>query len=163
RSPGPSTGSAELPRSTGARRLSRRTAVLAGLLLLLHAALLTLDARVSGAATDEPAYFHAARIIHERGWVHPQTWLPGPPPLFANQLLVPALPPEELAHEQPDAVLFRARLGMLPFALLSAALVFLWAWRLFGEAGALLALVLHALNPLMLGYGATILVDSAHA
>ncbi len=152
----------------GRPRLPRRVALAAGLLLLVHALLIVLDARAMGRTTDEANYFNSARVILRHGWVHESTLFQGPLALYANQLFVGlpggAFPSGGLVDfaRQRELVL-RGRLGTLPFALLGAVLVFLWARALFGDAGGLLALLLHALDPVLLGYSSLMLVDAQHA
>ena len=142
---------------------ARRVLWAAGLLLLVHALLIVLDGRAMGCTTDEPNYFNGARIILRHGWVTETTLFQGPLPLFANQLFVPDFPSGGFTSSAQRGLMVRGRWGTLPFALLSAALVFVWARRLFGDAGGLFALVVHALNPLLLGYGSLMLVDAQHA
>ncbi len=140
----------------------RRKRVIAGLalgLLLAHAALVISTARYLGCTSDESHYFNEGRIIVRHGWAHELTWLQGPLPLVANQLFVRSFPPGGYVRGSDPGLLLRGRLGTLPFALLAAALVFLMARAAFGELGGLLALALHALNPLLIGYAATCLVD----
>lgn len=146
------------------RLLAHRVWLLAGLLLLVHASLIVLSARSVSVVGDEFNYFHVGRVILRHGFAHEYTRNQGPLPLYANQLFVPDFPSGGLDTVAPDAeLLFRGRLGTLPFALLMAALVFLWARKLFGDAGGLLALLVHALDPLLLGYGGSLLVDAQHA
>lgn len=146
-------------------RLSRRVALAAGLLLAVHALLIVLDARAMGRTTDEANYFNSARVILRHGWVHESTLFQGPLALYANQLFVgnefPSGGLVDFARQHELAL--RGRLGTLPFALLGAVLVFLWARALFGDAGGLLALLLHALDPVLLGYSSLMLVDAQHA
>ncbi len=148
--------------------LARRTAFAAALLVLVHVLLIVLDARAMGLATDESSYFGCGRVILRHGWVHEATRFQGPLGLYANQLFLEPFggefPPGGLTgtggeHEP----ILRGRLGTLPFALLSALLVFVWARRLFGDAGGLLALLLHTLHPVLLGYSSLMLVDAQHA
>jgi hypothetical protein len=114
-----------------------------------------------GTATDEASYFNSAHIVVHDGWAHESTVLHGPVPFYANQLFVGDFPSGGYdARTTPHSVIERGRLGTLPFALLSSILVFLWARALFGEAGGLFALLLAALNPLMVGFGALVLVDA---
>src|SRR5262249_19247485 len=138
-------------------RLSRWTA-LALLLLLAHAALIVLDARAMNLATDESNYLHCGHIILHHGWLTEGAIYQGPLPLYANQLFIGDFPSGGLkdAVAQHELV-FRGRLGTLPFALLSAAILFVWARRLFGDSGGLLTLLLHVSNPLLLGYGSLML------
>jgi len=140
-------------------------ALAAAVLLLVHALLIVGDARAMGPVTDEFNYFHAGHVLVEHGCAHPATLYQGPLAQMANQVFVTHFggeyPKGGFNSVGPDrAVLFRGRLATLPFALLSAVLVFAWARRLFGDAGGLLALLVHALNPLLLGYGSLMLVDA---
>ncbi len=146
------------------RPIPRGVLLAAALLLLVHALLIVAGSKAMAATTDEPTYLNSGRVILRHGFVHAATVLQGPVPLYANQLFVGDFPAGGYdARCTGRAVLERGRLGTLPFALLSAALVFLWARMLFGEAGGLFALLLHALNPLMLGFASTLLVDAHHA
>jgi 4-amino-4-deoxy-L-arabinose transferase-like glycosyltransferase len=130
-------------------------------LLLLHALLVVWSAWEGPVTTDENNYFNGGRLILTEGFVHDYALYQGPVPLAANQLFAPENAGQNLREDR--VLKLRARLGTLPFALLSAALVYLWARHLFGERGALLALLLHALSPLMIGYGALVAVDGHHA
>jgi len=146
------------------RPIPRGVGLVAALLFLVHALLIVADGKAMGVTTDEGTYFNSGRVILLRGFVHTATVLQGPVPFYANQLFVRDFPPAGFdPRKSPHEVLEQGRLGTLPFALLSAALVFLWARMLFGEAGGLFALLLHALNPLLLGFGSLILVDAQHA
>lgn len=146
------------------RPIPRGVRLVAAALLLVHALLIAGVGRAMGTAADESSYFNSGNIILRHGWKHNATVLQGPVPLYANQMLVPDFPSGGYdARKTPRAIVERGRLGTLPFALLSALVVFLWARRLFGEAGGLFALLLHALNPILLGYGSMLLVDAHHA
>ncbi len=131
---------------------------MAGLLLLLYGCLTAGTVNRLDHTSDEPHLWQAARSIVSSGdWVVPGTRLQGPLPLYANQLL--AFGAEELTPE----VLARIRLAMLPFGVLAGLVVFLWARRLFGDAGGLFALGTFAIHPLLFGYGGLIAVDMSHA
>lgn len=146
------------------RPFPRGVLLAAGLLLLAHALLILAGSKAMGITTDEGTYFNSGRVVVLHGFVHTATVLQGPLPLYANQLFVRDFPPGGFdPRKSPHAVLEQGRLGTLPFALLSAVIVFLWARMLFGEAGGLFALLVHALNPLMVGFGSLLLVDAQHA
>ncbi len=133
---------------------------LAALLVLAHGSLVVLEARALGCTTDESSYINAGRIILRHGWVDERTRYQGPLALVANQLFVGSFPSGGYQRRAgQEGLLFRARLATLPFALLGACLVFLWARAAFGDPGGLLALALYALDPLLIGYGGTLLVD----
>lgn len=143
------------------RRIDPRPSPAAFLLLLVHALLVVWSAWEGPVTTDENNYFNGGHLILSQGFVHDYALYQGPVPLVASQTFtsVPGI-----SDLREDRVLkWRARLGTLAFALVSAGLVYLWARHLFGEPGALLALALHALSPLMVGYGALIAVDAHHA
>lgn len=152
-------GAPSVPRDP--ERVDSRPSRTAWLLLLVHALLVAWSAWEGPVTTDENNYFNGGHLILTQGFVHDYALYQGPVPLAASQTFCSTKGLTDLREER--VVKWRARLGTLPFALLSAWLVYLWARRLFGEAGALLALSLHALNPLMIGYGALIAVDAHHA
>ncbi len=58
-----------------------------------------------------------------------------------------------LAANGPDRALFLARLPFLLLTVLLGALIFLWGRQLLGEAAALAALAIYALDPIILGHG----------
>jgi len=143
---------------------SRRVVLAALALIAAHVFLLVWNARVMGRTTDEVYYLNGGHILLRHGWVHETTVVQGPLPLYANQLFVGKFPPGGYDGGDDQAeLLWRARLGTLPFAVLAAVLVFLWARSVFGDSGGLLALAFHVANPLMLGYGALIMVDMHHS
>ena len=151
-------------RDAGAQLPPRRVVFTALALIAAHVFLLISNARTMGGTTDETVYLNAGRIILRHGWVHESTLRQGPLPLYANQLFVGEFPGGGYrgGHEQKE-LLWRGRLGTLPFAVLAAVLVFLWARSAFGDSGGLLALLFHVANPLIIGYGALVLVDLHHA
>ncbi len=113
---------------------------------------------------DEPKFVDGGRYILRAGWDHPLARLHGPLPYYATQIAVGEFPPGGYrALEDPRPLLFRGRLGFLPFGWLGIAVVFLWGRRLYGNVGALLAVGLYGLHPLILGYGALMSVDMAQA
>jgi tetratricopeptide (TPR) repeat protein len=140
------------------------TFLLAGLLLAAYAVLAVSVARVLGRTTDEARYLVAADLVPLEGFKHPVTVYHGPLLYHGTQLFQgkDAVYRPKPREELPE-VLFRGRLGTLPFGLLCGLLVFLWARRAFGNRGALLALALHALNPIVVGYTGLALVDVYHA
>jgi len=112
---------------------------------------------------DEAWYINAGRSILTSGWEFPPTQVHGPVPFLATQLLVGDFPPGGVTVQDiPRDLLFRARLGMLPFFLLAGAVVFLWTRAAFGLRGAALAAVAFALHPLLLGYAGLAAVDMSH-
>lgn len=142
----------------------RATLVLAALLTALHVVLTVIGARSLGCTVDEPNYFNGGRLIVERGFVHEITYLQGPVPLRANQWFVTDLPEGGLVRDPLDrTALFQGRLGTVPFSILLAVVAFLWARALFGDRGGLLVLALVVVDPVLVGYGSTLLVDTAHA
>ena len=75
---------------------------------------------------DEPALFLAGRSLVRGGaWETPIHRTQGPLPLLANQLFTAGM--EGLGPEQTEPARVRARLGMLPFALLLLLVVRAWA------------------------------------
>lgn len=138
-------------------RASRRTLILAALLLALLAGLTAATAAAIDRTADEKIAWIAARLITgPQGWSLPQTWQQGPLALYVNRL-------GGTGDDLTPALLVRARWCRGVFALLAGAGVFLWARRLFGDGAGLLALGAFALHPLVHGYGALITVDMAHA
>jgi hypothetical protein len=93
----------------------------------------------------------------------PELSLHGPLPFFGMQLAScfgidfdPPAPPS--AHN-----LFYGRLGMLPFALAAAGLLAVLAWRLIGRWGAVFAVALYTLHPVVLGHACLMTADTAFA
>jgi hypothetical protein len=110
-------------------------------LLALHVVLLLIGARSLGCTVDEPNYFAAGHLIETRGYVHEVTVLQGPVPLAATRWFAGEFPEGGLVRDPVDEdLLFRGRLGTIPFALLLAVVALLWSRALFGERGALLVL-----------------------
>lgn len=60
-----------------------------------------------------------------------------------------------------DAITFWARLPMLVFFLLSALFIFKWSKKLFGQIGAIIALILFAFSPTVLAHARFVTTDSA--
>jgi 4-amino-4-deoxy-L-arabinose transferase-like glycosyltransferase len=65
------------------------------------------------------------------------------------------------ASHQPEATLTAARQGVLPFFILSAAFVYLWARRYFGPAAAALSTALFTLVPTVLAHSGLATTDMA--
>jgi hypothetical protein len=65
------------------------------------------------------------------------------------------------ASHQPEATLTAARLGTLPFFILAAAMVYLWARRYFGPAAAALSTALFTLVPTVLAHSGLATTDMA--
>jgi hypothetical protein len=63
------------------------------------------------------------------------------------------------ASGHPGAVLTQMRIGMLPFFVLAAAMVFLWSRRHFGAAAAVLATALYTLVPTVLAHAGVATTD----
>ena len=127
--------------------------------LALHALLLLLLAWLTPWTTDEPNYFKAGVALREHlRWDLLPTVLHGPLAFYPNQLCA-------WAHADlpwQDAR-FLARLGMLPYALLTTLLLAGLARAVAGPRVALAAALLHVLNPIALAHGALITADSALA
>ncbi|MEW6072262.1 MAG: glycosyltransferase family 39 protein [Planctomycetota bacterium] len=141
----------------------RTTWVMFLTLLAAHVFLAWREASLVGITIDERTYFHAGHIILSSGWTHLATWFHGPLPYYFNQLLAPPLPPgglEAVAEEME--YIFWGRVGMLPFSILAASVVFLWSRRAFGNLGGLFSTALFTLNPLTIGYSGLLVVDMAH-
>jgi hypothetical protein len=161
----PGTGERTVTTRTSSHpRIALLTLLVGVALMVLHAALTVVGARTLGCTVDEPNYYNAGHLIAERGFVHEITTLQGPVPLQANQWFAGEFPAGGLAREPLDrSALFRGRLGTVPFSILLTVVTFLWARALFGDRGGLLALALVAVDPVLVGYGSTLLVDTAHA
>ena len=144
-----------------------RTRILAGLLLLVFAALTLGSAAKVRRTTDEPHHWLAGRSVTNTGdWVSWETRLHGPVPVVASQLLTRNPSPEDIeliAFSFNPSLLLRARASLLPFGLFCAWLTYVIARRLFGNRGGLLALASFVLHPLMFGYAALIAVDMTHS
>jgi len=140
----------------------RTTNVLALLLLGAFTLLVVAGMRVGGQVGDESHYVRSGGLIESDGWEEPITRVHGPLLYLFSGLLVGERPALERTAGIDPLVLFRARLGLLPFGLASAAVVFLWARRVFGNAGGLLALALTCFHPVFLGYSSVVSSDAIH-
>lgn len=58
-----------------------------------------------------------------------------------------------------DLIKHVAKLPMLLFFILSAILIYRWAWRLYGETGALVALILFSFSPTVLAHSRFVTTD----
>ena len=146
----------------------------------LAAALLVLVAMVRIASTwsqlsetaDEPAHVRAGLEWLDVGTFR---WNPVDPPLsrlpaaigpylsdvrFSRPGVAPArgLPVDALDSDDPT-LLRRARMGVLPFFALTAAMVWWWAKRAGGPLVALLAVGIVSLDPVVLGHAALATTD----
>lgn len=132
--------------------------MLAAALLALHAAMLASLAGVLPWTVDERFWLHAGRYLRETGEYQPvQTWLHPPLVFLASQLGAwLGAPAGDL-----DAYRVVGRLGVIPFALATGALVFVLARRWFGPGAGLAALVLHVCNPAILSFAALVGTDLA--
>ncbi len=147
-----------------ATRPEGRTWLAALVLVAVYTLLAVLEMRQVDATVDEPTYFNTGRLIVTEGWSHPLTRLHGPLPYYLNQALVGDFPPGGYDPSKDHAdLLFRGRLGLLPFGWIGALVVFLWSRRLFGDRGALFSLSLYTLNPLIIGYSGLLAVDIVHS
>ncbi|MEX1025124.1 MAG: glycosyltransferase family 39 protein [Planctomycetota bacterium] len=116
------------------------------------------------ATADENLYVQTARVALAAGhWDHPDMRFQGPFGLVFNQLFVGRDWTDEERQEVTPELLFRARLGMLGFGLVTLVGVAFWSRRLFGDPGGALAALAFGLHPLVIGYGALVNVDMAHA
>jgi hypothetical protein len=144
------------------RQTATWTAV--AVLLAVHVALVVSVAAELPATADEWLYIKTGRLsLAGHDWANAHTRYQGPFGLYFNQLFLGGEPDGVFVGDLLPRLLLPARLGMLPFALLGAGLVFAWARALFGARAGLLALALYALNPLIVGYSALVNVDLAHA
>ncbi len=147
----------------GERRPTRGVVLVALAFVLVYTVLTVVQMRVVGDTVDETSYFNSGRLIREAGWIHPLTRLHGPLPYYANQLFVGAFPDggwEEA--EDPGALLFRGRLGLLPFGWLTAWVLFTWTRRVWGDRAGLLSLALFALHPTWIAYSGLLVTDVCH-
>jgi 4-amino-4-deoxy-L-arabinose transferase-like glycosyltransferase len=148
----------------GSSRISNRTTWIAFFLLLtVYAFLAVREMSLVGITIDERAYFQGGHIALNEGWTHRVTLYHGPLPYYGNQLFALPLPSGglEAVADQREHI-FWGRLGMLPFSLLAASVVFLWSRRAFGNLGGLFSMTLFTFHPLMIGYGGLLAVGMAH-
>ena len=137
---------------------------IAALILALYASAVVATAYRLAATADEGRHLAAAHTIVRTGsWDFPDLRVQGPLGLYFNQLWVGDVSAEEYRRGVSQSVLFRGRLGLLPFAVLAGALIFRWSRRVFGDVGGLLSLAAFCLHPVMIGYAALVNVDMAHA
>ena len=136
----------------------------ATILLAVFAALVILQGILLDETADERTLWNSGKaVVASQEWSLVETTFQGPIGLYGNQLLSGPSSFDSQAETFNDQQRTLARLGMVPFGLLAACLVFWTARRLFGDAGGLLALVAFTLQPLTVGYGSLIAVDMAHA
>ncbi|MBK9384624.1 MAG: glycosyltransferase family 39 protein [Planctomycetes bacterium] len=148
--------SAEPPRSEGRARAS--IAWIAFCFALYTGWTLALMRSVP-ATHDEFTYLRAARVMEREGWGGEQSFFHGPLPLLLTRIV-----PTPAHDEEPFAeTLFRGRCGTLLFGWLALACTYALAARLGGSRSAALALLLAALHPLLIGYGALATVDLGQA
>ncbi|MEW6073436.1 MAG: hypothetical protein AB1726_12710 [Planctomycetota bacterium] len=139
--------------------MTRRRLLFATLLVLAHVGLLVALMRRVESTTDELNYILAGRALVEDGsWDTVQERLHGPLAFVANQTWI-----SRLDVQTSRNILLRARLGMLPFAVLLLVVIGAWAWEAWGWRGGLLALFLAAFDPMLLGYGTLVAVDMSLA
>ena len=132
--------------------------------LLIYASLAFTSARDLPRTADEARYIETSRVALEVGhWNHSDASFQGPFGLVFNQLLIGDLWTEATKAEISDEIVFRARLGMLPFGLLALLGVAYWTRSLFGDRAGAIAVTAYGLHPLVVGYGALVNVDMAHA
>lgn len=158
---------------------NRWMAAAALLLLAAFATELLLSVRQQTQTFDESAHIYSGYVYWKLGdfGVNPEH-----PPLLKLEAALPLLPLGLPANPPPniffryasemggirflyshdaDALLFRARMAAGLFALLMAALVFFAAHEMFGRAAALLALLVLALEPVVIANGALVTTDTA--
>lgn len=127
--------------------------------LALHLAMLAWLAATRPWTQDEYSYLKAGTILRmEQSWAVPHTTFHGPLPFLANQMFA-WVAPVEPAREY----FFYGRLGMLSFALLAGVALVWLCCLLFDRRHALFALVLHALNPVVLANAPLMTADMAMA
>lgn len=117
-----------------------------------------------GQAFDEQHYLVSAReLVAGRDWRAPLLGVQPPLGLYLPGLFTLGLPEAELAGEVSRRALVLGRLGVLPGGLLCLALVYLWCSRALSRRAGLLALLLCALQPMLVGYASLVAVDAWHA
>ncbi len=143
----------------------------AAVLMVLFGLVLVATMWRIGHTSDESIYMLTGRQLlmePEQGlaanWENPKLLFQGPVALIFGQTFLHSAPLEEMTRaRQERSVLFLGRLGLLPFGLLAALGVYLWARKAFGAAGGLLSLGFFCLDPLMQGYGSLMTVDMAYS
>ncbi len=139
---------------TVARFLLRHRRVVLALLVCLQVGLLVdLAARVAETADERTWLLVGRSLVRGDDWVVPEQRLQGPLGLLANQLLAGAIEP----------AMFGARLGMLLFPVGLLLVAERFARQAWGSGAGLLAAVLVALSPTVLGNGALLANDVALA
>lgn len=146
------------PASPAGARLARWEVANLLAALLVHGAAVVHLMHWMPWTTDEPFYLQAGLVLRrDLSWDLFHSILHGPLPFWANQIFVPAD-----AGADWQACKFLGRLGMLPFALLLAFMVWRCA-RHVGPGIAAAALWLHAGNPLVLANAPLMTADVALA
>lgn len=165
----------------GSRRIARWEAVLLACILSAHLAALVYLAWRTGVTVDEPAhllssclYWHGRDHLKPRdmppmikiagGWVPRLTGLPVPydhPSWNLRHEWSISLEMMDRLRERIPRVFFLSRLPLLVFPLLTGALLWWWARRIFAPATALLILAAFVLEPTALGHGALFKNDLA--
>ncbi len=163
--------------------LRPRVALLAAVLLVLHAALAIGSMWESSPTFDEVSHLPAGLAIVRTGEVRLNR---EHPPLvkelagLAASTQRPRLPLDGDAYARADqwrfgrevtygggndtmAMLRAGRLPVVALSLLAAAVCFVWARQRFGDAAGLAALVLYAFSPIALAHGALVTTDAAAA
>ena len=131
-------------------------------LLALFAVLAASVAFQLGWTTDEPNYVDAGRLQCWNGsWEDELARNHGPLVYYASQLFLGEVPPVRLAELDAQPLAGRARLGLLPFALLAGVLLWRWTRACFGRGAATLALGLFVGSPVILAHGALATADMA--
>ncbi|QDU69179.1 glycosyltransferase family 39 protein [Engelhardtia mirabilis] len=113
---------------------------------------------------DERLYFSCGyHLVTYLDWSVYHLRYQGPLGLYLNQLFAGDLDPAVYTSQELMPALALGRLGIAFVALLTAALTFAAAFAVIGRGGALLALALFVLNPMLLGHGALVTTDMPHA
>ncbi|MEZ5964504.1 MAG: glycosyltransferase family 39 protein [Planctomycetota bacterium] len=128
-------------------------------ILALHVATLAWLAAHRPWTQDELSYLKAGALLRrELAWDVPHTTFHGPLPFFANQLLAGLAPTADA-----DAEFTHGRFGMLVFAVLAGIGVAWLCCQLFDRRHALVALAVHAANPVVLANAPLMTADMAMA
>lgn len=134
------------------------------LVVLLHLVFVVFAARDVQRTSGENQLVQSARVALAAGdWNDPELRFEGPFGLVFNQILIGDRWAPETKVEISDEMLFRARLGLVLFSLLSVLGAAYWARTLFGDRAGALAALAFGLHPIVVSSSALVHVDGAHA
>ncbi|HXB69355.1 MAG TPA: glycosyltransferase family 39 protein [Candidatus Acidoferrales bacterium] len=164
--------SASLPPATGIRHPASLALVLAICLIALAAVRIVATYPETGLTWDEPAYLacglqYMAQHVYRYVVQHPPLallmsalgpYLDGVRPLNAQNFYLEGVA-EMYRSGHPERELYLMRLGILPFFLLAASVVYLWARRHFGNAVAVVSTGLFTVLPPVLAHGGLATTD----